>query len=395
MPFLHGIEIIEIDNGIRPIQTVASSVIGIVGTAPLADAAAFPLNMPVLIAGPRQAATLGATGTLLDAYQQIYAEGVNIAVVVRVEEGADAAGTLANVVGSAVSQTGIHALVTAESIIGVTPMILCAPGFTSNVAPFNVAAPGATALISVATRMKAVAIIDGPNTNEANALTDVANYGSDRVLYVDPAVRVWNEAAEAIVTRPASASFAGALSAVDADPSKGFWWSPSNMVLKGIVGTARPIGFAIGAEDTESNRLNEAGIATIVNRNGFRSWGNRTLGIDPNWAFLSVRRTADMVYRSIEEALLWAMDRPFSEQLLRDIRDSVKSYLETLENRGAILGGDCWLDPELNTEATLKAGQVYIDFDIEPPAPLERLSIRAHRNGSYYEELVAAVAATN
>ncbi len=70
MPFLHGIEIIEIDNGIRPIQTVASSVIGIVGTAPLADAAAFPLNMPVLIAGPRQAATLGATGTLLDAYQQ-------------------------------------------------------------------------------------------------------------------------------------------------------------------------------------------------------------------------------------------------------------------------------------------------------------------------------------
>ena len=395
MPFLHGIEIIEIDNGIRPIQTVASSVIGIVGTAPLADAAAFPLNMPVLIAGPRQAATLGATGTLLDAYQQIYAEGVNIAVVVRVEEGADAAGTLANVVGSAVSQTGIHALVTAESIIGVTPMILCAPGFTSNVAPFNVAAPGATALISVATRMKAVAIIDGPNTNEANALTDVANYGSDRVLYVDPAVRVWNEAAEAIVTRPASASFAGALSAVDADPSKGFWWSPSNMVLKGIVGTARPIGFAIGAEDTESNRLNEAGIATIINRNGFRSWGNRTLGIDPNWAFLSVRRTADMVYRSIEEALLWAMDRPFSEQLLRDIRDSVKSYLETLENRGAILGGDCWLDPELNTEATLKAGQVYIDFDIEPPAPLERLSIRAHRNGSYYEELVAAVAATN
>ena len=395
MPFLHGIEIIEIDNGIRPIQTVASSVIGIVGTAPLADAAAFPLNMPVLIAGPRQAATLGATGTLLDAYQQIYAEGVNIAVVVRVEEGADAAGTLANVVGSAVSQTGIHALVTAESIIGVTPMILCAPGFTSNVAPFNVAAPGATALISVATRMKAVAIIDGPNTNEANALTDVANYGSDRVLYVDPAVRVWNEAAEAIVTRPASASFAGALSAVDADPSKGFWWSPSNMVLKGIVGTARPIGFAIGAEDTESNRLNEAGIATIVNRNGFRSWGNRTLGIDPNWAFLSVRRTADMVYRSIEEALLWAMDRPFSEQLLRDFRDSVKFFLETLENRGAILGGDCWLDPELNTEATLKAGQVYIDFDIEPPAPLERLSIRAHRNGSYYEELVAAVAATN
>ena len=91
--------------------------------------------------------------------------------------------------------------------------------------------------------------------------------------------------------------------------------------------------------------------------------------------------------------MLWAMDRPFSEQLLRDIRDSVKSYLSTLEQRGAILGGDCWLDPELNTEATMKAGQLYLDFDIEPPAPLERLTFRAFRNGSYYDELVAAVGA--
>lgn len=393
MPFLHGIEIIEINNGIRPIQTLASSIIGIVGTAPLADDDDFPLDTPVLITGPRQAATLGITGTLGDAYEQIYAEGVNIVVVVRVEAGTDAAETLANVVGSAASQTGIWALVTAQSIISVSPMILAAPGFTSNVAPFAAANPAAQALIAVANRLKAVAIIDGPNTNEANALTDVALYGSDRALYVDPAVRVWNATAAAIVTRPASASLAGALSYIDA--SKGFWWSPSNMVLMGIVGTARPIGFAIGDPGTEANRLNEEGIATIVNQNGFRAWGNRTLGIDPNWAFLSVRRTADMVYRSIEAALLWAMDRPFSEQLLRDIRDSVKSYLEELENRGAILGGDCWLDAELNTEATLKAGQIYIDFDIEPPAPLERLSIRAHRNGSYYEELVAAVAATN
>lgn len=395
MPFLHGIEIIEIDNGIRPIQTVASSLIGIVGTAPLADAAAFPLNTPVLVTGAIQAGLLGATGTLKDAYQQVYAERVNVAIVIRVEEGADAAATLANVVGDSTAQTGIWALLTGQAILGVSPMILVAPGFTSN-APGAVAAnAAAVALISVAERLKAVAVIDGPNTTEAAALTDVALYGSDRVLYVDPAVRVHDSDAEAIVTRPASASMAGALSAVDADPSKGFWWSASNIVLNGIVGTARPVTFSQSDPNTESNRLNEAGITTIVNRTGWRAWGVRTLSEDPNWAFLSVRRTADMVYRSIEEAMLWAMDRPFSEQLLRDIRDSVKAYLDTLQARGAILGGDCWLDPELNTEATLKAGQVYIDFDIEPPAPLERLSIRAHRNGAYYDELIAAVAASN
>lgn len=32
--FLHGIETVEIDDGIRPIETVKSSIIGLIGTAP-------------------------------------------------------------------------------------------------------------------------------------------------------------------------------------------------------------------------------------------------------------------------------------------------------------------------------------------------------------------------
>ncbi len=35
--FLHGVEIVEIDDGPRPVRVVRSSVIGIVGTAPDAD----------------------------------------------------------------------------------------------------------------------------------------------------------------------------------------------------------------------------------------------------------------------------------------------------------------------------------------------------------------------
>ena len=37
--FLHGVEVVELDDGIRPIRTVKSSVIGLIGTAPDADAA--------------------------------------------------------------------------------------------------------------------------------------------------------------------------------------------------------------------------------------------------------------------------------------------------------------------------------------------------------------------
>ena len=47
--FLHGVEVLEVSDGPRPITTVKTSVIGIVGTAPTADATLFPLNKPVLI----------------------------------------------------------------------------------------------------------------------------------------------------------------------------------------------------------------------------------------------------------------------------------------------------------------------------------------------------------
>ncbi len=388
--FLHGIETVEIEDGIRSIQTVKSSVIGFVGSAPDADAATFPLNTPVLVTGPRMAATLGADGTLMDAYNAAYAQGVNAVIVVRVEVGQTTAATLSAVAGIAGNSTGVWALLNAANTLGLTPRILAAPGFTSAAAA-DPASPVTQALISVANRLRAVAIADGPNTNEADAKTDRAKYGSNRLYIVDPAVRVWDATTTGYVTRPASAFVAGALSAADA--AKGFWWSPSNQVLQGVAATARPISWAISDPDTEANRLNEGQIATIIRKDGFRLWGNRSAGeaTDTQWAFLPVRRTADMIYESIEGALLWAMDRPFSAQLLLDIKDSVQSYLDELTNRRAILGGAVWIDPELNTEATLKAGKLYLNFDIEPPAPLEHLTLQAHRNGDYYEELVLSV----
>ena len=385
--FLHGIETVEIDDGIRPIATARSSIIGLVGTAPDADTAAFPLDTPVLVSGPRAAALLGATGSLQSAYKAAYAQGVGIAIVVRVAAGADASETLANVTGEIATGTGAYALLAASSLLGQTPRILAAPGFTG---PQNgLASPVVAALLSVAGRLRAVVVADGPSTTEAEAVAYAGLFGSDRLYIVDPAVISYDTASAAYITQPASSFVAGVISATDA--ARGFWWSPSNQIINGVTGTARPIEFALAQADTEANRLNEAKIATVVRQNGFRLWGNRSTASDPLWAFLPVRRTADMVYESIEAALLWAMDRPFSEQLLRDIRDSVQAYLDTLKVRGAILGGRTWIDAEKNTEATLKAGQLFIDFDIEPPAPLERLTFSAHREGSYYDELISSV----
>jgi phage tail sheath protein FI len=469
--FLHGTEVLEITDGIRPISTVKSSVIGLVGTAPDADAATFPLNTPVLLYGEqRLAAKLDTTGdgegTLKDAIDAIFDQTGAVVVLVRVEEGATDAETLSNILGDSTLMTGVWALLTAQTEVKVTPRILIAPGFTgvrpSGVSTIAVdtagtgysdatttvtitgdgegaeatativdgaitaitvtkkgfgytAAPavtvtdtgdgaGATATATIASvanpvvaelqgiaeRMRSVIIADGPNSTNTAAITYREDWGSDRIYIVDPHVSVWDTDLDAAVAQPASGRVAGLIAKID--NQHGFWWSPSNKVINGIVGVARPIDFALSDSNCAANYLNENEVTTIIQADGYRLWGNRTTSADPQWAFLSVRRTADMIEESIEQGYLWANDRPMSVQLFADIIGGVEAYLRTLKSRGAILGGKVWFDQELNSETVLKAGQAFIDFDIEPPAPLERLTFRVHRNDGYYTELVAEVA---
>ena len=47
--YLHGVRVIELNDGTRPIRTIPTAVIGMVCTAEDADPLVFPLDTPVLI----------------------------------------------------------------------------------------------------------------------------------------------------------------------------------------------------------------------------------------------------------------------------------------------------------------------------------------------------------
>ncbi|WP_316347610.1 phage tail sheath subtilisin-like domain-containing protein [Desulfuromonas acetoxidans] len=393
--FLHGVEVLEIDDGIRPITTVRSSVIGLIGTAPDADATAFPLNTPVLIAGNRTEAakldTVGdSAGTLPDAMDAIFDQCGAVVVVVRVDEGADETATLTNVVGGVDAGTGqyqgVQAFLAAESILGYAPKILCAPGFTSQ-RPDTLANPVVTELLGIAGQMRAMILADGPNTNDADAQTWASDFGSKRVYVVDPGVKVWDETTSAYIDQPASARVAGMIA--KSDNERGFWWSPSNREMYGIGGTTRAIDFTLGDANSRANLLNEQNIATIINQNGYRLWGNRTLSADSKWAFLSVVRTADMINESILVNHLWAVDRNITKTYVEDVLEGVNAYLRNLKAKGAILGGECWANEELNTADQIAAGDVYFDFDFTPPYPAEHITFRSHLVDDYIKEVFA------
>jgi len=400
--FLHGVEVVEIDNGPRPIRTVKSSVIGLIGTAPEADAEAFPLNTPALIAGSRaEAAKLGVSGTLPQAMDGIFDQIGAMIVLVRVAEGqgeSDAereAATLTNLLGGVDTATGqyqgIHAFLASRSAVKVTPRILIAPGFTYQrpVDPDDetrkLANPVLAEMLGIAERLRAVIIADGPNTNDADAISHREDWGSPRVYVVDPWVKVMRNGS--IVSDPPSARVAGLIAKIDND--RGFWWSPSNNVINGILGTSRPVDFALGDPSARANHLNENEVATIIQEDGYRLWGNRTCSSDPLWAFLSVRRTADMVNESLLQAHLWAVDRNITKTYVEDVTEGVNAYLRHLKAQGAILGGRCWADPDLNTPASVQDGKIYFNFDFTPPYPAEHIVFRSHLVNDYIVEVFA------
>ncbi|WP_432256081.1 phage tail sheath subtilisin-like domain-containing protein [Limimaricola sp. AA108-03] len=394
MTFLHGVEVLEVDSGARPIRTVRTGVIGIVGTAPGADASKFPLNTPVLIAGSRaDAAKLDATvdgtggGTLPAALDGILDQIGAVMIVVRVDEGIDEAGTLANVTGGVNATTGqfegVHALMAAEAVVGFAPKILCAPGWTHQ-RPTDLANPVVAELEGIADRLRAIIVADGPSTTDDDAQTYASDWGtSGRVYVVDPWVSVLDGSSN-VVFEPASARVAGVIARTDAD--RGFWVSPSNKGVFGIMGTARPVDFKLGDAASRANLLNENNVATIIRQDGFRLWGNRVPTADPKWQFISVRRIADAMHESIQRAHLWAVDRNITKTYLEDVADGVNGYIRTLIERGALLGGECYADPDLNTSASIQEGKVYFNLRFTPPYPAEHITFRSHLVDDYITE---------
>lgn len=273
---------------------------------------------------------------------------------------------------------------------GRTPGILIAPGWTELVGRDGggvvESAAVTTALAAVADRCRAIVIADTPGTTLADALAYRATQGSRRVYVVDPKLKV-PAAGAAGGTRvaPASGYAAGLVARIDAEA--GWWASPSNRELRGISGTSRFVSFGLGEADSEANALNASQVATIIRSTGWRLWGNRTCSADPAWQFLSVVRTADRINEAILRSHLWAVDRNITATYVSDVVESVNAFLRELVSRGAILGGRCWADPDLNSSANIRDGRLYLDFDFTPAAPAERITFRSRLVDDYAETI--------
>jgi len=384
----HGVRVLEINEGTRPIRTVSTAVVGMVCTASDADAVKFPLNKPVLLTDVLTASgSAGELGTLARSLDAIADQASPVTVVVRVEEGATEAETTSNIIGgvSAGGQyQGMKALLAAEAQLGVKPRILGVPGLDS--------LPVTTELVTIAEKLRGFAYANAYGCETvSDAIAYRAGFGARELMLIWPDFVSWDTVANA--NAPASAIARALGLRAKLDEQVGWHKTLSNVPVNGVSGLSKDIYFDLQNPATDAGLLNADEVTTLIRRDGFRFWGSRTCSADPLFAFENYTRTAQVLADTMAEGHFWAVDKPMHASLVRDIVEGINAKFRELKRNGYIIDGECWFDPAANDKDTLKAGKLYIDYDYTPVPPLENLMLRQRITDRYLVDFAAGITA--
>ena len=351
---------------------------------------------PVVTNAAGSTTYVAGTDYSIDAYGNIkilvaaIADGATIKVTYKkLNAAAVTSSLLIGTISVAGVKTGTKLFADAFNLFGYKGKIFIAPGYA------NVAAM-ASELIVLADKYKGIALLDATTgIAPSAAISDrgpsgtIFNTSSKRAYLLYPALKAPVADPEIADTDPAkyedtpySQWMAGVIAATD--DTDGYWVSPSNHEIKGIVGGSRNISFAINDSTTEANQLNEVGITTFANTfgSGIRTWGNRSAAFPSSTHpsnFICVTRTADVLNESIELASMQFSDGPLNQARIDSIRETVNGFMRTLIGRGALIDGKnaagqstgCYYDPAKNPATQLAAGKVVFDLIYCPPTPAE------------------------
>lgn len=385
LDYHHGVRVVEINSGVRPIRTVATAVVGVVCSAADADPAMFPLDKPVLVTDLRAAmAKAGTTGTLRSTLQAISDQADPFTVVVRVAAGATDAETTTAVIGDASSgaYTGMQALLAAQATLGVKPRILACPGLDTQ--------PVTAALAVVAKKLRAMAYVSaGASANKEDAVLYRGNFSDRELMLIWPDFVAWDTATSTADVAFATARAVGLRAKIDQE--QGWHKTLSNVAVAGVTGLSRDVHWDLQDAATDAGYLNAGDVTTLVNANGFRFWGSRTCSDEPLFAFESATRTAQVLQDTIAESLLWAVDKPMHPSLVRDIVESINAKFRSLKAGGYVIDATAWYDETANAAASLAGGKLVIDYDYTPVPPLENLTLNQRITDRYFADFASRV----
>ncbi|EGI0699180.1 phage tail sheath family protein [Escherichia coli] len=371
----HGARVRESTGLATAINDVDSSVIGIVATADDADETLFPLNKPTLLT--RVSDVLGKAGTKGTLYKSLKAVADQVStkvIVVRVPEFKEEthSGQTQDklVIGGSDDDgnyTGMYALLIAEQddAIGYRPRIIAAPGLDTEAVTKS--------LCVIAEKLRAFVYAGCHNCKKpADAISYRARFNERELMLVWPDFIAHNPKSGANEVFPAAAYACGLRARIDHE--QGWHKSLSNVPVRNVLGISSPVFWSLQSEDSDANNLNNKEITTIICRNGFRFWGNRTPETKA-YLFEVYTRTAQVLADSIAEAQFETIDAPLTPANVKDVLSAIRAKLDALVTSGRLIGAECWYDVVDNSTTELRQGRVRIRYKYTPVPPLEDMEL--------------------
>ncbi|MGL5948135.1 MAG: phage tail sheath subtilisin-like domain-containing protein [Aeromonas sp.] len=369
--FHHGVRVTESTDLSTLIRDIDSAVIGVVCTADDADSELFPLDTPVLLTRVLPAlGKAGTTGTLYPTLKAISDQASPKVVVVRVAEAKpelpDTTQDQLVIGGSGVDgrYTGMFALLTAELHTGVKPRLLAAPNLDSEAVTAQ--------LVVIAQKLRAFCYAGIQAATIAEAKNYAETFSQRELMLIYPDFIAFDSVGGSNVIAPAAAYALGLRAKLDAE--LGWHKSLSNVAVNNVLGVSADIYWSLQDTDTDANDLNAAGVTTLIKRDGFRFWGNRTRD-NETYCFEVYTRTAQILADTVAEAHFSYVDKPLTPSLVKDIVDGINQKLSALVTAGKLLGANCWFDPSDNPTGDLRDGKLLIRYNYTPVPPLESLGL--------------------
>jgi phage tail sheath protein FI len=278
----------------------------------------------------------------------------------------------------------MQALLAAEGQLGVKPKILGAPGLETQAIT--------AALGVVAKKLRGFGYARAIGETVADAILYRANFSARELMLLMPDFLSWDTASSTNITSFAAARAMGLRALIDTQtgPHK----TLSNVAVEGVVGLTKDIHWDIEDQASDAGLLNAKEITALVRTDsGFRFWGNRTTAeANSPFVFESTVRVAQLLTDTIVKGMMWAIDKPLTPALAKDIIETINGFGRQLKAQGIVMGFNCWFDEANNGVDSLKAGKLRIDYNYTVPPPLEDLGFNQRITDAYFADFASQLA---
>jgi phage tail sheath protein FI len=121
----------------------------------------------------------------------------------------------------------------------------------------------------------------------------------------------------------------------------------------------------------QANYLNENGIGTFINFDGWRAGGVETAAYSGNTDIkdfeCGVRRMFSYVQNVVNRTMRQNVDKPITRLLIDSVLLTANEYLNTLKSRNAIIGGLVEFLRDDNNNQSIMGGQLLFRVSLTPP----------------------------